>query len=585
MKANEIIFIIELILVFILVIYVHKYYSKKPINCLISFIASYTILSMFLFIIFAPYDIETSYYEKELKERNLEFINLTLEIFMKFIYFISLIYGWFLSDFISYYDNSKNFNICSRTCGALCDMTLNLLKKGIYVILGIIILFFLIPIIIIIYVSKSEQIKDIAQKILGITSFPGIIFFVVLIGMSLFRLPKDIYYRFDFNNRINYLNLRMGKIVNKLNENKRILFDYFIQLDKTVKNYDKNQGDNKLVRKLSNFSEQFAFGVEGKSRNIYNNFIKNAQNYEIDISEEHINERIKEKESETNEKETNEKKGNETNEEDYIIKSTDELGKINQTLRKLGREIERLIGLRNIYYNEWIEIKSYLIIKEKKDILLDKEELIIKDLSFFKQTLFNFSKTISIILIIIIIILNLGILFLEFLYSFPNLKQIENPIIIEKSFFKLLLLIPFFYLIFLSLYSLFSLNMENNFYLYDKEKTDEDSVMYITKNLMRISAPACIHIIKMLNIGKNATDTRIEKLMGFSSKKNQFFVKYVLILCFILIVVLSVLNLFDIPKQLMNKYYYKNEPDNEKELIEIGNNTMIFMNKEENYHI
>ena len=397
--------------------------------------------------------------------------------------------------------------------------------------------------------------------------------------MSLFRLPKDIYYRFDFNNRINYLNLRMGKIVNKLNENKRILFDYFIQLDKTVKNYDKKQGDNKLARKLSNFSEQYAFGVEGKSRNIYNNFITNAQNYEIDVSEEHINERIKEKESETKEK-----KENETNEEDYIIKSTNELGKINQNLRKLGREIERLIGLRNIYYNEWIEIKSYLIIKEKKDILLDKEELIIKDLSFFKQTLFNFSKTISIILIIIIIILNLGILFLEFLYLY-YLKQIKNPIIVEKSFFKLLLLIPFFYLIFLSLYSLFSLSMENNFYLYDKEKTDEDSVMYITKNLMRISAPACVHIIKMLNTGENAKDTRIEKLMGFSSKKNQSFVIYVLILCFILIVVLAVLNLFDIPKQLMNKYYYKNEPDNEKELIEIGNNTMIFMNKEENYHI
>ena len=581
MKANEIFFIIELILVFILVIYVHKYYAKKPINCLISFIASYTILSMFLFIIFAPYDIETSNYNEELKERNLEFINLTLEIFMKFIYFISLIYGWFLSDFISYYENSKNFNVCSRTCGALCDMTLNLLKKGIYVILGIIIFFFLIPIILIILliinvfiVSKSDKIKDIASKILGIASFPGIIFFVVLIGMSLFRLPKDIYYRFDFNNRINYLNLRMGKIINKLNENKRILFDYFIQLDKTVKNYDKKQGDNKLARKLSNFSEQYAFGVEGKSRNIYNNFITNAQNYEIDISEEHINERIKEKESETKEK-----KGNETNEEDYIIKSTNELGKINQNLRKLGREIERLIGLRNIYYNEWIEIKSYLIIKEKKDILLDKEELIIKDLSFFKQTLFNFSKTISIILIIIIIILNLGILFLEFLYLY-YLKQRENPIIVEKSFFKVLLLIPFFYLIFLSLYSLFSLSMENNFYLYDKEKTDEDSVMYITKNLMRLSAPACIHIIKMLNSGEKAKDTRIEKLMGFSSKNNAFFLLY-----FILIVVLAVLNLFDIPKQLMNKYYYKNEPDNEKELIEIGNNTMIFMNKEENYHI
>ena len=569
MKANEIFFIIELILVFILVIYVHKYYAKKPINCLISFIASYTILSMFLFIIFAPYDIETSNYKDELKKRNLEFINLTLEIFMKFIYFISLIYGWFLSDFISYYENSKNFNVCSRTCGALCDMTLNLLKKGIYVILGIIIFFFLILIILIFYVFTSEKIKA-----LGIASFPGIIFFVVLIGMSLFRLPKDIYYRFDFNNRINYLNLRMGKIVNKLNENKRILFDYFIQLDKTVKNYDKKQGDNKLARKLSNFSEQYAFGVEGKSRNIYNNFITNAQNYEIDISEEHINERIKEKESETKEK-----KGNETNEEDYIIKSTNELGKINQNLRKLGREIERLIGLRNIYYNEWIEIKSYLKIKKKKDILLDKEELIIKDLSFFKQTLFNFSKTISIILIIIIIILNLGILFLEFLYLY-YLKQRENPIIVEKSFFKVLLLIPFFYLIFLSLYSLFSLSMENNFYLYDKEKTDEDSVMYITKNLMRLSAPACIHIIKMLNSGEKAKDTRIEKLMGFSSKNNAFFLLY-----FILIVVLAVLNLFDIPKQLMNKYYYKNEPDNEKELIEIGNNTMIFMNKEENYHI
>ena len=110
---------------------------------------------------------------------------------------------------------------------------------------------------------------------------------------------------------------------------------------------------------------------------------------------ENLEMKKKEKENETKEKETNEKKGNETNEEDYIIKSTNELGKINQTLRKLGREVERLIGLRNIYYNEWIEIKSYLIIKEKKDILFDKEELIIKDLSFFKQTLFNCSKPIS----------------------------------------------------------------------------------------------------------------------------------------------------------------------------------------------
>ena len=94
-------------------------------------------------------------------------------------------------------------------------MILNVIKKGVFIILGIIVLIFLIPIIILIYVSKGDTIQFLIKNILILISFPGTLFFIILIGMSLFRLPKDIYYNFDFKSRINLLYKRMGKIDKK----------------------------------------------------------------------------------------------------------------------------------------------------------------------------------------------------------------------------------------------------------------------------------------------------------------------------------------------------------------------------------
>ena len=82
MEVNDIIFSIELILSLICIYKIYNYYSKKNINCLISFNIKYTFFSLFLFIIFVPYDIEISYYET--KEG---FIKTIISIFFGLIYF------------------------------------------------------------------------------------------------------------------------------------------------------------------------------------------------------------------------------------------------------------------------------------------------------------------------------------------------------------------------------------------------------------------------------------------------------------------------------------------------------------------
>ena len=578
MNSNVIIFIFEILFSFIFVISTYKYYAKKNINCLISFIAKYTFLSMFLFIIFVPYDIEISYYnsDEEIKKKKLEFIKSMITIFFGLIYFVSLIYGWFFSDYIMFYENSPNFNMCSRACGAVVDMILKLIKKGIFIILGIIIFIFLIPIFLFIFLYVGNEVIDLTQKILILTSFPGIIFFIILIGMSLLRLPKDIYYRFDFKSRINYLYKRIGEIDIKLNEDQNIIFDYYIELDKTIKNYDKKKDNSTISKTLTNISQNLAFGVEGKSRNLYNEILKNISNYEIDISQEKINERIKEKE-------------NEKKEEDYIIKSTKYLGKINQANRELGSEIERLIGLRNECYNEWLDKKSFLTKNKNNALLIDDKELIIKDIPFFKELLYKYSKPISIILVIFILILNIGIIVLEFLYSFSN-KNIRKSKSDDDLFFyknpisKIFIIIPFFYFIFLSLYTVFSFGIENDFYYYKKEKTDGASIMYITKILMRISAVACVHIINILNLSIDLKQTNIENFMGFKKNKNgkEKIYQYILIFSFILLVIIAILNFFDVPKKLMDKCYFKKEAIDESELIERGKKIMHSLNMKEN---
>ncbi len=578
MDANVIIFILELLFSFIFVILTYKYYAKTNINCLISFIAIYTFLSMFLFIIFVPYDIEISYYnsDAEIRAKNLQFIKNIITIFFGLIYFISLIYGWFFSDFIMYYENSPNFNMCSRACGAIIDMVIKVIKKGIFIILGIIIFLFLIPILLFIFLYAGNEVISFTQKILILTSFPGILFFIILIGMSLLRLPKDIYYRFDFKSRINYLYKRIGEIDIKLNEDQNIIFDYFIELDKTIKNYDKKKGDDTVSKTLTNISQNLAFGIEGKSRNLYNILLKNISNYEIDISEEKINERIKEKE-------------NEKKEEDYIIKSTKHLGEINQKQRELGSEIERLIGLRNECYEEWLDKKSFLTKNQNNALLIEDKELIIKELSFFKELIYNYSKLISIILIILILTLNIGIIVLEFLYCFSKntttkSKSDDDLFFYKKPITKIFLIIPFFYFIFLSLYTVFSFGIENDFYYFKKGKTDGASIMYITKILMRISAVACVHIINMLSLSINLKQTNIEKFMGFKKNNNEKekIYQYILIFSFILLVVIAILNLFDIPKIVMDKCYYKKEAIDESELIERGKKIMHSLNMKEN---
>ncbi len=72
--------------------------------------------------------------------------------------------------------------------------------------------------------------------------------------------------------------------------------------------------------------------------------------------------------------------------------------------------------------------------------------------------------------------------------------------------------------------------------------------------------------------------------MGFKKNNNEKekIYKYILIFSFILLVVIAILNLFDIPKIVMDKCYYKKEAIDESELIERGKKIMHSLNMKEN---
>jgi hypothetical protein len=417
-----------------------------------------------------------------------------------------------------------------------------------------------------------------------------------------------MYAKMNLKKRIKYYEWRAIQYYEKLDSTRFDLISLFTKLKNTI-NKIKNKEGNILLNKKGSLNISCSTNEEDKKQSkknensdsglnwtepkpktiedyleymedLYSKFSKNANKYGIDIIKDKI-------ENENDEEEKN------------IIKNINELIILNRKVhRKMQNNSRMKYRIKNCY-GHWAILntiffhKKQNIRKDSKDIdykkiednnnisnnidnninnnnnkvinndieyNLEKEGFIPLD-NFSSYKIFYYSKVkkcFYFISLVFLIITGLIAVTFEVLMMKPKLIHFIKLSLSNILISHLVILIPFLYLISMSLHTLFKIKFSNYIYMYSPRMTDSVSLMIFSSYLSRVLFAICLNVVQInvqLNDGNHDDDqehrTKFEEFLGLKMKEDEQ--NIILLLCkycpFVLILFI-VLFCFNVPRKI-----------------------------------
>jgi len=589
--------IIEIALCSILTFIILFYYARKGTNKVVLITAYISWFLNFVYILLLPFDIY--YYTQAVEGREVEIPQITqniINIGYNIIYWVLYVFSWIFIPLMQSYENSGEFTKFGKLKSSL---KANLIYYT--TLLGIMVF-------IIFYILFSFGRKTFLTLFNALKNFSllyGILIFFFLLSYSLVKMPKALYEKMNLKKQIKYYEWRANKYYEKLDSTRYDLVNLFRKLKNTImkiKNNDENnilnkkgslnmssstieQDKKKLKKEKSSsldWTEPKPITIEDYleyMENLYNNFSKNANKYGIDIIKDKI-----ENENENYEEEKN------------IIKNIYELTILNRKVNKKMQNNSRMkYRIKNCYRN-WAILNTIFfhkkenIKKDNKDIdykkiednnnnnnsniinnndinidienILEKEGFIPLD-NFSNIKIFYYSKVkvcFYFISLVFLIITGLIAVIFEVLMMKPKFINFIKFHLSNILISHLVILIPFIYLISMSLHTLFKIKFSNYIYMYSPRQTDSVSLMIFSSYLSRVLFAICLNVVQInVQLSEENSDdnqdhrTKFEEFLGLKMKEDEG--NIILLLCkycpFVLIVFI-VLFYFNIPGKIAN---------------------------------
>ena len=589
--------IIEIALCSILTFIILFYYARKGTNKVVLITAYISWFLNFVYILLLPFDIY--YYTQAVEGREVEIPQITqniINIGYNIIYWVLYVFSWIFIPLMQSYENSGEFTKFGKLKSSL---KANLIYYT--TLLGIMVF-------IIFYILFSFGRKTFLTLFNALKNFSllyGILIFFFLLSYSLVKMPKALYEKMNLKKQIKYYEWRANKYYEKLDSTRYDLVNLFRKLKNTImkiKNNDENnilnkkgslnmssstieQDKKKLKKEKSSsldWTEPKPITIEDYleyMENLYNNFSKNANKYGIDIIKDKI-----ENENENYEEEKN------------IIKNIYELTILNRKVNKKMQNNSRMkYRIKNCYRN-WAILNTIFfhkkenIKKDNKDIdykkiednnnnnnsniinnndinidienILEKEGFIPLD-NFSNIKIFYYSKVkvcFYFISLVFLIITGLIAVIFEVLMMKPKFINFIKFHLGNILISHLVILIPFIYLISMSLHTLFKIKFSNYIYMYSPRQTDSVSLMIFSSYLSRVLFAICLNVVQInVQLSEENSDdnqdhrTKFEEFLGLKMKEDEG--NIILLLCkycpFVLIVFI-VLFYFNIPGKIAN---------------------------------
>jgi len=590
--------IIEIALCSILTFIILFYYARKGTNKVVLITAYISWFLNFVYILLLPFDIY--YYTQAVEGREVEIPQITqniINIGYNIIYWVLYVFSWIFIPLMQSYENSGEFTKFGKLKSSL---KANLIYYT--TLLGIMVF-------IIFYILFSFGRKTFLTLFNALKNFSllyGILIFFFLLSYSLVKMPKALYEKMNLKKQIKYYEWRANKYYEKLDSTRYDLVNLFRKLKNTIMKI-KNNDENNILNKKGSLNMSSSTIEQDKKKlkkeksssldwtepkpitiddyleymeNLYNNFSKNANKYGIDIIKDKI-----ENENENDEEEKN------------IIKNIYELTILNRKVNKKMQNNSRMkYRIKNCYRN-WAILNTIFfhkkenVKKDNKDIdykkiednnnnnnnsniinnndinidienILEKEGFIPLD-NFSNIKIFYYSKVkvcFYFISLVFLIITGLIAVIFEVLMMKPKFINFIKFHLGNILISHLVILIPFIYLISMSLHTLFKIKFSNYIYMYSPRQTDSVSLMIFSSYLSRVLFAICLNVVQInVQLSEENSDdnqdhrTKFEEFLGLKMKEDEG--NIILLLCkycpFVLILFI-VLFYFNIPGKIAN---------------------------------
>ena len=590
--------IIEIALCSILTFIILFYYARKGTNKVVLITAYISWFLNFVYILLLPFDIY--YYTQAVEGREVEIPQITqniINIGYNIIYWVLYVFSWIFIPLMQSYENSGEFTKFGKLKSSL---KANLIYYT--TLLGIMVF-------IIFYILFSFGRKTFLTLFNALKNFSllyGILIFFFLLSYSLVKMPKALYEKMNLKKQIKYYEWRANKYYEKLDSTRYDLVNLFRKLKNTIMKI-KNNDENNILNKKGSLNMSSSTIEQDKKKlkkeksssldwtepkpitiddyleymeNLYNNFSKNANKYGIDIIKDKI-----ENENENDEEEKN------------IIKNIYELTILNRKVNKKMQNNSRMkYRIKNCYRN-WAILNTIFfhkkenVKKDNKDIdykkiednnnnnnnsniinnndinidienILEKEGFIPLD-DFSNIKIFYYSKVkvcFYFISLVFLIITGLIAVIFEVLMMKPKFINFIKFHLGNILISHLVILIPFIYLISMSLHTLFKIKFSNYIYMYSPRQTDSVSLMIFSSYLSRVLFAICLNVVQInVQLSEENSDdnqdhrTKFEEFLGLKMKEDEG--NIILLLCkycpFVLILFI-VLFYFNIPGKIAN---------------------------------
>ena len=343
---------IYIIIILIISIFIQIYLVRKGSSIILNIFCSFLWFAVLAIILVIPIDLFST--ENGTK------------IFSEILYWLFYIFGFIIIDQIRSYMINGNFTVLTKIISIIKFM-------GIFMLFFIGIGFILKWILkLCVYLVGENNPLSIAINIIStIVNMPMLIAYLMFLGCGLWEVPRDIFIKFYYPIRIRKLCWEITHVMRKYKDETEFMSISINKIKLTqekIKSLNIDTLENQIKEAKEKMDLETDKEQKKEKKKIYDNLtgFKKLYTYEKEMNEmiENLKKTIEF---------FNLNQVNYSNSEVEIkeLKNLDELVDINEKYKMYKQQIFRINYRKYSIYKEWAEIKSFLLLKESEENIIE----------------------------------------------------------------------------------------------------------------------------------------------------------------------------------------------------------------------
>ena len=589
-NALYIFLVIYAIILLALAIYIQLYFARKGTSLLLNIFCIFLWFTMLLVILIFPLDLFSNFLFENTDDNATK-----MQILSAFLYWNFYICGFLIVDQIKGYITNGNFTVKAKVLSCLKGMGFFMMFfVGIGMVLDWIFQFCQ-------WAFGENNFLTVAINIIKtVIGMPMVIAYLMFLGCSLGDMPRDLYRKFNYQERIKMLGWEICHAVRKYkNETEFIVLsinkiklaqekinnlnmeDLTKQIYEAKENMNKEEDkDEKKIKKdkyesLSGLKE--LSGCQNEMNEVLEHLENTAKIFNLNIPIDTIDKE----------------------DEKRPLKNKDELVDIYGTYKIYCTQIYRINYQKYSIYKEWAEIKSFLQqglntestpnisnsndltedIEEQNDNETKKQSFDFRKVKLTRNQImyFKYMPTVTIVLIILCAIYGILMIIGQFEYTFKwdfITGKFYRWLFTNIYIITPIRLFPMYFTLFAVCYSFTSLRSDTNSCVFGNRQTEPCHVVFFVGMISKLICPLCYNFIEIMYNGVDlkGNETKMtmyfEEQFGFLNSDHVviFISKLVLLALFLKAIILNLIGCYANTAHNKHQYLTYNATYIEKDL-------------------